>query len=222
MTAHDESFRDIYETLRLDMVEKQIAQRGIDSPRVLQAMREVPRHLFVPEKHRSRAYEDRPLEIGAGQTISQPFMVAAMTAFLAPAESDRVLEIGTGSGYQAAVLARLARVVHSVERVPALAESAQRTLYQAGYENVTVHVADGTCGWPPDAPYDAIIVTAGAPKVPLALTEQLADGGRLVCPVGTRRFQKLVRVDRLGDEFREAAGMPCVFVPLIGEDGWGS
>jgi protein-L-isoaspartate(D-aspartate) O-methyltransferase len=211
---------DIYEEERARMVESQLAARRIVDERVLGAMRIVPRHAFVPDAFRQHAYEDHPLEIGRGQTISQPYMVALMTQLLALQPSDRVLEIGTGSGYQTAVLATIVRRVITIERIPALAERAAAVLRALEYANVDVEVGDGSRGWIKDAPYDAIIVTAAAPSVPQSLREQLADGGRLVCPIGPRDLQYLVRIVRTGDSFREDESVKCVFVPLIGEEGW--
>ncbi|MDZ4858793.1 MAG: protein-L-isoaspartate(D-aspartate) O-methyltransferase [Candidatus Hydrogenedentes bacterium] len=203
------------------MVEGQLAARKITDDSVLAAMRAVPRHRFVPPALWEAAYEDRPLDIGQGQTISQPFMVAAMTQLLELQPADRVLEIGTGSGYQTAVLATIARHVTTIERIGALAQSAAETLHSLGFTNVNFRIADGTLGFEPDGPYDAIIVTAAAPSLPLVLKQQLADRGRLVCPVGNRKIQRLVRVVRNGNSFRERFGVGCVFVPLIGEHGWG-
>jgi len=206
------------------MVAAQIAGRGVRDARVLAAMREMPRHLFVPEAVRRDAYDDRPLPIGDGQTISQPYIVAAMTATLAPGATDRVLEIGTGSGYQAAILARLARSVVTIERHASLAVRAEQTLAELGIANVRVVVGDGSNGYPPEAPYERILVTAGAPAVPETLKAQLADGGRLVIPVGSEGFQRLMRIDRHGERegtvFTEQEGEGCVFVPLIGRHGW--
>jgi protein-L-isoaspartate(D-aspartate) O-methyltransferase len=202
------------------MVTVQIAGRGIRDPRVLAAMRDVPRHLFVPESAQDQAYEDRPLPIGEGQTISQPYMVAAMSAALEAGPSHRVLEIGTGSGYQAAILGRLVGLVVTVERRTALAARARATLASLGFENVTVVVGDGSIGYPPQAPYDRILVTAGAPAVPETLTDQLADRGRLVIPVGSEGYQRLMIVDRQGERLSDREGEGCVFVPLIGAYGW--
>jgi protein-L-isoaspartate(D-aspartate) O-methyltransferase len=207
---------------RLRMVERQIADRGIDDPRVLAAMREVPRHLFVPPAGRGEAYDDRPVPIGEGQTISQPFMVAIMTALLGPRDTDRVLEVGTGSGYQAAILARLSAQVISIERHQALADAARERLRDLGIDNVTIVVADGTEGWPGGAPYSRILVTAGAPRIPDPLRAQLAQGGRLVIPVGPAGFQRLTTVERNGDRFEIAEGAACRFVPLVGRHGWDS
>ncbi len=208
--------------LRERMVREQIEARGVRDPRVLDAMRRVPRHLFVPAEYRDAAYSDGPLPIGYGQTISQPFIVAYMTALLHLKGDEKVLEIGTGSGYQAAVLAHLAHEVHTVERIPALADRAEALLRRLGLTNVTVHRGDGTLGLPAYAPYDAILVTAAAPKVPQSLLDQLADGGRLVIPVGGHGLQHLERWTRLGEEFRRQVLDAVAFVPLIGEEGWAS
>jgi protein-L-isoaspartate(D-aspartate) O-methyltransferase len=205
---------------RQDMVATQLAARGVRDARVLEAMRDVPRHHFVPDSARHEAYEDRPLTIGQGQTISQPYMVAVMTEALAPQEAHRVLEIGTGSGYQTAILSRLAARVVSIERHAALAERAKAALDALAMTNVEIHVGDGTEGWPPDAPYDRILVTAGAPAVPESLRQQLADDGRLVIPVGPSGFQHLMILDRHGDRIDQRQGDACVFVPLIGRLGW--
>jgi protein-L-isoaspartate(D-aspartate) O-methyltransferase len=202
------------------MVASQIAARGVRDPRVLAAMREVPRHLFVGEAWRAQAYDDRPLPIGDGQTISQPYMVAIMTETIAAEPWHRVLEIGTGSGYQAAVLARLSRQVVTIERLESLAAAARSMFERLALDNVEVVVGDGTEGYPPGAPYDRIVVTAGAPGVPESLTAQLADGGRLVIPVGPSGHQQLLTIDRAGGTFTERTGVACVFVPLVGRHGW--
>ena len=212
--------QDPYTTMRQAMVAQQIAARGIRDERVLEAMRGVPRHLFVPHGYERAAYEDMPLPIGAGQTISQPYIVALMTAMLEPGPQDRVLEIGAGSGYQAAVLSLLCERVVTVERLPEVAESARANLARVGAANVEVHVGDGTQGWPALAPYNAVLVTAAAPFVPDPLLEQLADNGRFVAPVGTRDLQELVRIRRQGDRFVHESAGPVRFVPLIGEHGW--
>jgi len=202
------------------MVEYQIAARGVSDERVLSAMREIPRHLFVPEPYRSAAYQDSPLPIGQGQTISQPYIVAKMTELLQISPEDRVLEIGTGSGYQAAILGKLAREVITLERIPEVAEVAMKNLERLGFSNVRVVVTDGTEGYPEKAPYNAILVTASTPEVPRPLMDQLAGGGRLVAPVGSRDLQELVRLVRKGGEFfRESYG-GVVFVPLLGKYGW--
>lgn len=187
---------------------------------MLEAMRTVPRHLFVPEEQRVHAYEDHPVQIGHGQTISQPYMVGLMTQELALDANDRVLEIGTGSGYQTAILAELAREVVTIERHPILADMARERLSRLEYANVTVVAGDGTLGYPASAPYDAILVTAGGPRVPESLKEQLATSGRLVCPVGPRDIQRLVTVTRTEKGFQEQTGISCVFVPLVGDEGW--
>ncbi len=213
-------FRTSLDALREQMVETQIARRGVRAPEVLGAMRTVPRHLFVPAEYERAAYEDHPLQIGFGQTISQPYMVAAMTELLELRPEDRVLEVGAGSGYQAAVLATLAREVISIERHPGLAERAADRLAGLGYDNAVVYCGDGSLGWPDEAPYDAILVTAGSPCIPHALKNQLAPGGRLVCPTGSRDVQRLINIVRTETGFTETYGISCIFVPLIGEQGW--
>lgn len=202
------------------MVDRQIAARGISDERVLAAMRTVPRHLFCNPPGHAEAYRDHPLGIGEDQTISQPYMVALMTECLRLTGAERVLEIGTGSGYQTGILAEIAAEVCSVERIAVLADRARETLRDQGYENVRIRVGDGTLGWPEHAPYERIIVTAGAPRVPAALAEQLADGGVLVIPVGDRSVQTLMIVTREGAKFREETSCGCRFVKLIGEEGW--
>jgi protein-L-isoaspartate(D-aspartate) O-methyltransferase len=204
------------------MVEYQIAGRGVRDPAVLAAMRAVPRERFVAEGQAAFAYTDGPLPIGEGQTISQPYVVALMTEALRLTPRDRVLEIGTGSGYAAAVLAVIVAEVYTIERLPGLAESARRRLTELGYANVHVRQGDGSLGWPEHAPYDAIVVTAGGPEVPPSLLRQLAIGGRLVMPVGpTPHEQMLVRVIRTGPDAYERESLGEVaFVPLIGAEGW--
>jgi protein-L-isoaspartate(D-aspartate) O-methyltransferase len=198
-----------------------LTREGIADRRVLEAMAEVPRHLFVPEAFRHQAYDgDVSINIGAGQTISQPRIVALMTESARVESTDRVLEIGTGSGYQAAVLARIARFVFTVERVASLARQAKGVLDQIGVDNVSVKVMDGTLGWRAQAPFDAILVTAGAPEVPEPLVEQLADGGRLVVPVGPRETQVLKIVERRGRRTFAHELKGACFVPLIGRHGW--
>jgi protein-L-isoaspartate(D-aspartate) O-methyltransferase len=208
--------------VRHRMVESQLAARGIRDSRVLEAMRTVPREAFVSARQAEYAYDDGPLPIGEGQTISQPYMVACMTEAAAPGAGDRVLEIGTGSGYSAAVLASIAAEVYSVERIPALAAAAAGRLARLGYRTVHVRCGDGSLGWPEHAPYDVIIVTAGGPRVPPALLEQLAPEGRLVMPVGDDlHTQQLVRVRRRADGQILHEGLELVaFVPLIGAQGW--
>lgn len=209
-----------YEVERERMVAEQIAGRGITNARVLEAMRLVPRHLFLPEEARQYAYADRPVQIGQGQTISQPYIVGLMTELLAVEPHHRVLDVGTGSGYQAAILGELAGEVHTIERFPELAEAAQGRLTAMGYQNITVHIGDGTQGYLEGAPYDRILVAAAAPEVPQALKDQLLVGGRLVIPVGTRFSQKLEIWDRDEAGFQKSANIYVVFVPLVGKDGW--
>ena len=206
--------------VRARMVDEQIASRGVTDVRVLEAMRAVPRHEFVEHPDRFAAYADRALPIGHRQTISQPYMVAAMSEALALPDRARVLEIGTGSGYQAAILTMLAADVISIERHEALASQARERLHRLGYESVRVVVGDGSLGWFESAPYDGIVVTAGAPAVPDALRQQLADGGRLVIPVGNEYLQHLLVITRHGDTFEERRGEACAFVPLVGQQAW--
>lgn len=192
----------------------------ISDRRVMEAMAQVPRERFVPEELRPYAYENRPLPIGYGQTISQPLIVAMMTQALQLTGNEKVLEVGTGSGYQAAILSRLARHVVTVERVAPLAERAAAILRELGYTNVEVHVAGDVLGWPEESPYDAIIVTAAAPEVPRELLEQLAGGGRLVIPVGSRDLQELVRITKTARGAQRNNLGPCRFVPLVGKGAW--
>lgn len=205
---------------RLRMVRYQIEARGVEDPAVLVAMRDIPRHLFIPEEFRDAAYHDRPLPIGSGQTISQPYIVALMTSLLELKPGDRVLEIGAGSGYQAAILSKLARNVVTIERLPEIASKARDVLQGLGIYNVRVIVGDGTLGYSADAPYDGIIITAASPDVPSPLIDQLADGGRLVAPVGSRDLQQLVRVTRQGSLINRENFGGVVFVPLLGRYGW--
>lgn len=211
-----------FEQNRLRMVDDNIAPRGIVDPLVLSAMRAVHREQFVPAVERSMAYRDGPLPIGFGQTISQPYIVALMTEALQLRGGESVLEIGTGSGYAAAILAEIADEVVTIERVSGLAERARKVLKELAYDNVTVITGDGTKGHPDLAPYDAIVVTAGGPKVPQPLCDQLKIGGRLVIPVGpAETFQTLIRVTRVGsDDFRQENLCEVRFVPLIGQEGW--
>jgi protein-L-isoaspartate(D-aspartate) O-methyltransferase len=202
------------------MVEKQLRRRGIADERVLAAMERVPRELFVSEPYRDRAYDDAALPIGEEQTISQPFMVARICEVLAVRESDRVLDVGTGSGYQAAVLAELAADVHTIERIPGLAQGAREALAAAGYGRVRVHIGDGSQGLPDHAPFGAIAVAAAAPEVPESLYDQLEPGGRLAVPVGGRRGQELQLVVRSPEGPAVLRSVPCRFVPLIGEEGF--
>ncbi|HII99374.1 MAG TPA: protein-L-isoaspartate(D-aspartate) O-methyltransferase [Methanoregula sp.] len=205
---------------RLRMVEHQIAARGIKHPRILAAMQQIPRHIFIPPPHDRSAYDDSPLPIGNGQTISQPYIVAVMTELLDPKPEDRILEIGAGSGYQAAILAMLAAEVISIERIPAVAALARSNLETLGITNAKVIVADGTLGHPPDSPYNGIIITAATPQIPKPLLDQLDDGGQLVAPVGDRDIQELVRIKNSGGRFVETHHGSVRFVPLIGEYGW--
>jgi protein-L-isoaspartate(D-aspartate) O-methyltransferase len=202
------------------MVDEQIASRGVRNPRMLAALRKVPRHEFVPAALRDKAYSDNALPIGESQTISQPYMVALMTELLELSGTERVLEIGTGSGYQAAVLAELCEKVFTIERVKTLADKARATLDRLGYRNVALKVYDGTYGWKDMAPFDAVIVTAAAPEVPAGLVEQLREGGRMVIPVGDRFSQMLVKIVKTAEGAVSRKSIPCVFVPLIGAHGW--
>jgi protein-L-isoaspartate(D-aspartate) O-methyltransferase len=205
---------------RARMVEQQLRSRGIRDERVLQAFTEVQRHRFVEPALRDSAYGDHALPIGLAQTISQPYMVALMTEALRPEAGDRILEIGTGSGYQAAILSRLVRTVFTIERIPALAQRAQQTLSEMGIGNVIQRMGDGSVGWSQYAPYDGIVVTAGAPRIPESLLAQLAVGGRLVVPIGSEGGQVLRIVERQAEGFREEETCLCSFVPLIGKEGW--
>jgi protein-L-isoaspartate(D-aspartate) O-methyltransferase len=207
-----------FEAARAWLVEHLSAE--IRDKRVLLAMARVPRERFVPPGQQLLAYDDRPLPIGLDQTISQPFIIALMTEALELTGSDKVLEIGTGSGYQAAVLAELAHFVVTTERLPALAESAKKVLDSLGYANIAVHVAEETLGWPKEAPYDAIMVTAGAPKVPADLLVQLAINGRMVIPVGSRYMQELYKITRRTKKNIVENLGGCRFVSLIGKDAW--
>ncbi|HLE23438.1 MAG TPA: protein-L-isoaspartate(D-aspartate) O-methyltransferase [Anaerolineales bacterium] len=211
---------DAFWQLRERMVDEQLGGRDISDRRVLEAMRSVPRHRFVPQEAAELAYIDAPLPIGFRQTISQPYIVALMTQMLRLHGDEIILEVGTGSGYQAAVLGRLARRVHTVERIPELAETARRVLAEVGAENVEVHIADGSTGLPEEAPFDAILVAAAAPRAPRPLLEQLAEAGRLVVPVGTIEGQILERWIRRGNDFTCDRSAPVCFVPLLGSFGW--
>lgn len=208
------------ERLRREHIEIFIRARGVRNGRVLEAMQKVPREIFAPDVPLEAAYGDHPLPIGCGQTVSQPFMVAWMTELLGIQPEDRVLEIGTGSGYQTAILACLAKEVFTVELIPELSARAQAALKGLGFTNIQFLTGDGTVGWPEHAPYEAICVTAGSPQVPPSLQAQLAEGGRLVIPVGDLMLQTLVLVERHGARYnmRDLGG--CRFVPLLGKEGW--
>ncbi len=212
---------DAFEIPRLRMVERLRDHYQIADRRVLETMGRIPRHLFVPDALRAQSYKDNALPIAAGQTISQPFIVARMTELLGLKGTERVLEIGAGSGYQSAVLASLVRKVYSVERIETLARAAGEKLRSIGINNVSIRIGDGTKGWPVYAPFDAILVAAGGPEVPAPLIEQLEIGGRLVVPVGPeQKSQELVRVTRTANGSEQENCGPCAFVPLIGEHGW--
>ncbi len=205
---------------RSRMVEHQIRSRGISNPRVLSAMREIPRHLFIPAPYDRSAYTDSPLPIGNGQTISQPYIVAFMTDLLDPGPEDHVLEIGAGSGYQAAILSKLARHVITIERIPMVADLARENLEKLGLKNISIVVGDGTLGCPEHAPYDGIIITAATPEIPRPLIDQLAVGGILVAPVGGKEIQELITLTRHKNEVVRSSHGGVRFVPLIGEHGW--
>jgi protein-L-isoaspartate(D-aspartate) O-methyltransferase len=211
---------DAYQDARDWMVKHQIEHRGLRNPRLLEAMRHIPRHVFVEPMMEEMAYEDCPLPIGEGQTISQPYIVALMTSLLSLEGGENVLEIGTGSGYQAAILGRLAKTVHTIERYKSLAQRAADTLKMLNIHNVIVHVGDGSVGLPDYAPYEAIIITAAMPGVSEILLKQLAEGGRLVAPVGSSGKQILQRWEREGDHFTNEDLIPVAFVPLRGKLGW--
>lgn len=206
--------------LRESMVENQIIARGVRDRRVIEALRSIPRHLFVPASTIERAYSDTPLPIGEGQTISQPYMVAWMIELLRLQGDEKVLEVGTGSGYQAAILAKLCREVYTIERIKSLAETARERLDKLGIKNVHIIVGDGSTGLPEYAPYDGIIVAAGTPRIPPALLEQLAEGGRLVIPVGSSTLQMLTVLEKKNGKIRKREEGSCVFVPLVGVQGW--
>jgi protein-L-isoaspartate(D-aspartate) O-methyltransferase len=205
---------------REQMVKTQLAARGIGDMRVLDAMRHVPRHLFVASSAQPDAYEDMALPIGEGQTISQPYMVAKMTELLELGGDEKVLEIGTGSGYQAAVLAELAREVYTIERIASLAEKAIERFRSLYYSNIYVKIGDGTFGWPEKSPFDRIVITAASPKIPDPLIAQLSEGGILLAPVGSRYSQQLLKIRKTAEGTHEEYHTPCVFVPLLGEHGW--
>ena len=205
---------------RHKMVAEQLVPRGICNPRVLSAFETIPRHIFIPEDEQAWSYGDYPQPIGFGQTISQPYIVALMTQSLSLTGAEKVLEVGTGSGYQAAILSLLVAEVHTVEIVPELAERARKTLAAMGIANVHLHIGDGSPGLHEFAPYDAILVTAAAPQVPRPLLDQLSDGGRLIIPVGSRGFQELEIWRRSGSSYKSEVILPVAFVPLRGQYGW--
>lgn len=209
-----------YESLRRRMVEDQLVRQGIRDERVLEAFRIVPRHLFIPEDGIDHAYEDHPVPIGRGQTISQPYMVACMTEALSLQGGERVLEIGSGSGYQTAVLKALKADVYTVERLPELSGRARENVERAGFPGVHYRVGDGSRGWPEEAPFDRVIVTAGAPSMPLSLVEQLREGGSMVIPVGGEDEQELLLVRRGDGKVTRERLCGCIFVKLVGEEGW--
>ncbi len=209
-----------YDRLRQLMVDTQIVSRGIKDKRVLDAMRRVPRHLFMPEAYRHEAYEDMALPIGEGQTISQPYMVAIMTELLELKGSEKVLEIGTGSGYQAAILSELASEVYTIERVKSLGENVKIHLRDLGYDNIYVVIGDGSKGLEEKAPFDRIIITAATPKIPQVLIDQLSEGGIIIAPVGQRFSQILIKASKIKGVIKDEYHTPCIFVPLIGEHGW--
>jgi protein-L-isoaspartate(D-aspartate) O-methyltransferase len=220
ISSQDGELAEELESERRLMVEEQLRRRGIHDRNVLAAMEKVPRHLFIPWEFRSASYSDSPVTIGEGQTISQPYMVALMTQCLQVKKGNKILEIGTGSGYQTAVLLEIGAEVYTIERYESLAEKAERRLKDLGYEAFQIRIGDGTIGWPEQAPFDGIIVTAAAPEEPAILKEQLVDGGRLVIPVGSRYSQALNRVIRFKGKFTREEFTPCVFVPLVGKYGW--
>jgi len=215
-TMQDKPTQDKFQKLREQMVVEQLMSRDIKDERVLAAMRKVPRHAFIPDNYLDMAYNDTPLPIGSDQTISQPYIVAYMTEQICPTRQDTVLEIGTGSGYQAAVLAELSSLVCTIEIVPELGEQAQKILQELGYQNIKVKIGDGYYGWPEFAPFDAIILTAAPKQIPATLLQQLKSGGRLIAPIGDE-YQELVLITRKGDEYKQKRLIPVRFVPMTGE-----
>jgi protein-L-isoaspartate(D-aspartate) O-methyltransferase len=209
-----------YAILRKRMVEEQLIPRGISNPRVLEAFRKIERHKFIPEELRSSAYGDFPVPIGDGQTISQPYIVALMSECLDLHGGEKVLEIGTGSGYQTAILAELSKEVYSIERFESLSKHAAIILAELAYTNVRLKVGDGTLGWPEEAPFERIVVTAASPHIPLPLTEELAEKGKLLLPIGESFSQALTLVEKKGNRLESKAICGCVFVPLVGKYGW--
>jgi len=211
---------DSLEVQKKSMIDSQLKSRGISSFELLRAMSVVPREKFVSSEFIEAAYNDGPLSIGSGQTISQPYMVAMMTEALMLRKNDKVLEIGTGSGYQAAVLQEISSHIYSIERINSLAENAKALLGSLGYSDIKIKVGDGTSGWKEEAPFDAIIVTSGSPSVPETLMSQLSDGGRMIIPVGSMSHQHIIKITRTEGTFNKEELLSCVFVPLIGEHGW--
>ncbi|PIR20503.1 MAG: protein-L-isoaspartate O-methyltransferase [Deltaproteobacteria bacterium CG11_big_fil_rev_8_21_14_0_20_47_16] len=209
-----------YQISRKRMIAEQLIPAGVTDPRVLTAMAKIPRHLFVPEGMMSQAYSDHPLHIGEGQTISQPAIVGLMTQALELKGHEKVLDVGTGSGYQLAVLCELAKEVFSIERISKLSNRARRILYDIAYVNFKLRIGDGSMGWPEEAPFDAILVAAGSPEIPSVYLSQLKEGGRLVIPVGGSESQDLVLAIRRGNTFESKVILPCRFVKLIGKQGW--
>lgn len=209
-----------YETLRKRMVEEQLMPRGIKNERVLNAFGMVERHKFIPDDLRSNAYSDFPVPIGEGQTISQPYIVALMTESLELTGAEKVLEIGTGSGYQTAILAELAKEVYSIERFENLAKRAEEALKSLNYKNIKTKVGDGTLGWPEEAPFDRIIITAACPRIPLPLSDQLRDNGKLILPLGESFSQVLTLIEKKNNKLESTDICGCVFVPLVGKYGW--
>jgi len=207
------------ESQRLKMIHEQIEKRGIKNPQVLNAFRKVKRHLFVPESYRSMAYADRPLPIGKGQTISQPYIVAYMTEALDLKHTDRVLEVGTGSGYQAAILAEICDMVYSIEIIESLGNTAKKLLKKLGYANVFIKIGDGYQGWKAYAPFDAIIVTCAPTQIPGPLEDQLSEGGRMIIPVGEQYVQELILMEKKNGQLRKKKVLPVMFVPMVNEYG---
>lgn len=206
-----------YAALRKKMVQQQLIPRGIKDPRVIDAFLKVQRHRFIPEQWRNSAYSDYPVPIGEKQTISQPYIVALMTEYLDLSETQKVLEIGTGSGYQAAILAELVNQVYSIERVPGLARTAESLLKDLGYSNINIKICDGTLGWPEEAPFSRIIVTAATPEIPVPLAEQLSENGKMVLPKGENLSQVLTLIKKVNNQLKTESICGCVFVPLIGK-----
>jgi len=209
-----------YAVLRKRMVDEQLIPRGIENPRVLEAFLKVERHKFIPEELRMSAYADFPVPIGAGQTISQPYIVALMTECLGLSGEEKILEIGTGSGYQTAILAELAKEVYTIERIESLSQSAAAILNDLAYQNIKIKVSDGSLGWKEEAPFDRIIITAASPRIPLPLTEQLNESGKLILPLGETFSQVLTIVEKKKGNLESIEVCGCVFVPLIGKYGW--